>query len=137
MAPRSTCPISGALDLFGDRWTLLILRDMLFARKSRFGEFQASAEGIASNILSSRLTELEANGLILKRPDPEDGRRQQYYPTDRGLSLIPVLLEVTLWGDAQIPGVDQRQGLREMVEQDREGAIAALTAELKAARDGT
>ena len=94
---RSGCPISFALDIFGDRWTLLVLRDLLLEGRQRFQQL-ASQEGIASNILSDRLKRLEAHGIITQARDPSDGRQILYRPTDKGLTLIPVLLEIAAWG---------------------------------------
>ena len=95
---RSGCPISFALDVFGDRWTLLVLRDLLLRGKARYKEFLASDEGIASNILSERLKRLEATGIVTRETDPEDRRQVIYRPTEKGCSLTPVLLEIAAWG---------------------------------------
>jgi DNA-binding HxlR family transcriptional regulator len=94
---RSDCPISYALDIFGDRWSLLIVRDMLFKRRRRFGQFAEAEEGIATNILADRLARLEAEGLVSKAPDPENGRQFVYSLTPKGLDLAPVLVEMILW----------------------------------------
>ncbi len=97
---RSPCPISSSLDLFGDRWTLLILRDVILFDRHRYRDFLASPEGIASNILSDRLKRLEAAGLITKSPDPADRRQVIYEATDKGAALKPVMLEIAAWGAA-------------------------------------
>ena len=105
-APRhekSNCPISYSLDLFGDRWTLLILRDLILWGKTRFAEFQASDEKIASNILSDRLRRLEEQGVIGIEKDPSDARQKIYTATEKGLSLTPVLLEIAAWGASHDP----------------------------------
>ena len=81
---RSGCPISFALDLFGDRWTLLILRDLILQGKRRYREFLKADEGIASNILSERLKRLEAADIVTRRTDPEDRRQLIYEPTSKG-----------------------------------------------------
>lgn len=96
---RSDCPIARALDVFGDRWTLLVLRDLMFFGKRTFGDFQASAEGIAPNILADRLKALEANGLIARRPS-ESGhpRRFTYHLTSLGWSLEPTIRTIARWG---------------------------------------
>jgi DNA-binding HxlR family transcriptional regulator len=94
---RSDCPISSALDLFGDKWSLLVMRDLLFRNKSHYREFLASEEGIATNILADRLTRLEAAGLIEKTgEDPRSGK-QAYLATAKGEDLIPLLLQMMLW----------------------------------------
>ncbi len=97
---RSPCPISSSLDLFGDRWTLLILRDVILFDRHRYRDFLAAPEGIASNILSDRLKRLEAAGLITKSPDPADRRQVIYEATDKGAALKPVMLEIAAWGAA-------------------------------------
>ena len=96
-ARRSDCPISHALDLFGDRWTLLIIRDMLFKRKQRNGEFANSAEKIATNVLADRLAKLVARGLLTRQPDPDNGRQLTYRLTRKALDLAPVLIEMIVW----------------------------------------
>ncbi len=103
-APRSPCPIACTLDLIGDRWTLLIIRDMLFFHKQRFDEFLASPEGISTNILSNRLKTLEQQGLIEKQPYSNHSRRMHYTLTEKGKSLRPVLKTMIVWGLRQIPG---------------------------------
>ncbi len=94
---RSDCPISVALELFGDSWTLLIIRDLMFKRRRTFREFEAGGERIATNILTDRLERLEAAGIIRRRPDPSDGRRVLYGLTPKGADLAPVLIEIVLW----------------------------------------
>lgn len=97
---RSPCPIASSLDTFGDRWTLLILRDIVLFDRHRYRDFLAAPEGIASNILSDRLKRLEAGGLITKSPDPKDRRQVIYGATAKGLALKPVILEIAAWGAA-------------------------------------
>ena len=94
---RSDCPIACTLDLIGDRWTLVVLRD-LFIGKSRFDELAASAEGIATNVLTERLARLEREGMVSRTRDPADARRVVYALTPRGRSLAPVLQAVAVWG---------------------------------------
>src|ERR1041384_2590702 len=81
---RSPCPIAGALDLIGDRWTLLVVRDLLLYDKRRFAEFLSSPEGIASNILADRLRRLERGGLVERRQYAARPPREEYHPTARG-----------------------------------------------------
>ncbi|MSQ48728.1 MAG: transcriptional regulator [Deltaproteobacteria bacterium] len=95
---RSGCPISCSLDLLGDKWSLLIVRDMVFGRKRYFKEFLASPEGIATNILTDRLKRLEDCGIISKLLDPENKRQIVYTLTEKGIALIPVLVELLCWG---------------------------------------
>jgi DNA-binding HxlR family transcriptional regulator len=94
---RSGCPISIALEIFGDSWSLLIVRDLMFKGLSTFNQFASSGEGIASNVLSERLLRLEAAGILVKEPDPVDGRRNRYRLTEKGADLAPALVEIVLW----------------------------------------
>ncbi|MCY7278325.1 MAG: helix-turn-helix transcriptional regulator [Phormidesmis sp. CAN_BIN44] len=99
---RSPCPVSCTLDLVGDRWTLLIIRDMMFFRKQRFEEFLESPEGISTNILANRLKLLEELGLAEKQPYSNHSRRMNYQLTEKGKSLRPVVKAMTVWGLKQI-----------------------------------
>jgi DNA-binding HxlR family transcriptional regulator len=108
MSLRSKCPIAGALDLFGDRWTLLVMRDALFYDKRRFADFLASPEGIATNVLADRLARLERCGLLERRPYLDRPHREEYHPTDRGSDLVPVLRELIRWGKRHVRGTARR-----------------------------
>ncbi|MEY2900230.1 MAG: hypothetical protein RL247_396 [Actinomycetota bacterium] len=94
---RSDCPIAASLDIFGDRWTMLILRDMLLGGKSQFGEF-ATEEGVATNILADRLATLVDLGIIEKVPDEVDRRKFHYRVLAPGVELLPVIAELVVWG---------------------------------------
>jgi DNA-binding HxlR family transcriptional regulator len=94
---RSSCPVSIALDMFGDTWSLLIVRDLMFKGFRTFNEFLAAGEGIASNILADRLARLETAGILTKTADPEDARRFRYRLTEKGIDLAPTLVEIVLW----------------------------------------
>ena len=94
---RSTCPIAIALDVIGDPWTLLIVRDLMFRGASTFNDFMEAGEGIASNVLTDRLARLEANGLLTKDRDEHDRRRFIYRLTEKGVDLAPALGELVLW----------------------------------------
>jgi DNA-binding HxlR family transcriptional regulator len=118
---RSNCPISYGLDLFGDRWTLLVLRDLILHGKRRFAEFLGSDEKIASNILADRLRRLEARGIIERRPDTEDARQKIALVTELGLSLTPVLLEIAAWGATHDPSTGAPEGFAKAFYEDREG----------------
>lgn len=96
-ARRSGCPISIALEIFGDSWSLLIVRDLMFKGLRTFNEFSAAGEGIATNILTDRLAKLEAAGILAGQPDPADARRIHYRLTERGIDLAPALIEIVLW----------------------------------------
>jgi DNA-binding HxlR family transcriptional regulator len=98
MRPRSGCPVSMSLEQFGDRWSLLIIRDMMVRGYHTFKEFQESGEGISSNVLSDRLKTLEAAGIVMTEPDETDARRLNYRLTQKGIDLAPVMLELLIWG---------------------------------------
>lgn len=104
MTRRSNCPIACALDVVGDKWTLLVLRDMVLMKKSRFEEFLESSERISSNILTDRLHKLESNGLIEKAPYSSHRYRMSYTPTEKGRSLAAILQHLSDWGLANIAG---------------------------------
>lgn len=96
-ARRSGCPISIALELLGDAWSLLIVRDLMFKDCRSFNDFLDAGEGIASNILAARLRKLEGAGIIQKRRDESDARRFVYRLTPKGIDLAPVLVELVIW----------------------------------------
>src|SRR5690349_9173500 len=95
---RSGCPVSISLERFGDRWSLLIIRDLMVRGYRTFKEFQQSGEGIATNILTDRLGRLEEAGIISQEPDEADGRRVKYRLTEKGIDLAPVMLDLLVWG---------------------------------------
>lgn len=108
IALRSPCPIAGALDLLGDRWTLLVVRDLVFYGKRRFADFLASPEGIATNILTERLERLERGGLVERRRYQQSPPRDEYHPTAACLELVPTLRELIRWGQRHVAGTAQR-----------------------------
>jgi DNA-binding HxlR family transcriptional regulator len=103
---RSDCPINFALETFGDTWSLLIVRDIVFWGKRTYGDFLNSKEGIATNILAARLDFLEHQGILHKTPHPTDKRKDVYALTEKGLDLIPMLLEIVAWGAKHDPRTD-------------------------------
>ena len=100
---RSDCPISSALDLLGDKWSLLVMRDVLLRGKSHYREFLASEEHIATNILADRLSRLEAAGLLERDAGEPRSGKQSYHATARGKDLIPLLLQMMTWSAAHDP----------------------------------
>lgn len=100
---RSGCPIATTLDIVGDKWSMVIVRDMLVGKK-RYGEFLASPERVTTNILASRLKKLEQVGLIAKTPYQDHPVRFDYSLTPDGESLLPVLQEICRWANRRIPG---------------------------------
>lgn len=101
---RSVCPIANALDLIGDKWTLLVIRDLLFLGKRQFREFIQSPERIPSNILADRLKRLEKAGLATRKPYQDRPVRYEYRLTPKGADLLPVLKEIVGWANKHIPG---------------------------------
>ena len=116
---RSGCPVSASLEIFGDRWSLLIIRDLMVRGLRAFKEFQQSGEGIASNILADRLRKLERAGIITAEPEASDGRRVNYRLTQKGIDLAPVMLELLLWG----------------AQHEKTGAPSALVEKMKTHRE--
>ncbi len=94
---RSGCPVNVSLEIFGDRWSLLIVRDMMVRGLRTFREFCDSGEGIATNVLADRLRKLEAAGIVESQAERTDGRRVNYRLTEKGIDLAPVLLELFVW----------------------------------------
>ncbi len=114
-----------SLEIFGDRWTLLIVRDLMLKGRTRFGELLEGGEGIASNILTDRLSRLEAHGLVQRHRDPADARRLTYRLTQRGIDLAPVLFEMILWA-AQHEATAAAPDEVEAMQRDRVGYLAAI-----------
>lgn len=121
-APRSGCPIDYAATMFGDRWTMLVLRDL--ARGKRyFSEFAASDEGVAPNILASRLKQLEKFGIVTRRVDPESRRQVIYELTEKGLDLTPIMIELTVWSARHDPHTFVTKDFTDRAKTDREGLV--------------
>ena len=104
----SHCLVAHGLDIFGDRWTLLVLRDMILYGKRRYGEFLEAEEAIATNVLADRLKRLAAEGLVTVSKDPDNRRSNIYTLTDKGLSLMPVVFEIMKWS-AQYCELNERR----------------------------
>ncbi|MFD2286698.1 transcriptional regulator [Pedobacter petrophilus] len=134
-ANRSGCPISSMLDIFGDKWSLLIIRDLIFSGKSTYGDFLKSDEKIATNILASRLLSLEENGVIKKLEHPDSKAKVLYILTDKGIDLLPVLLEIHFWSEKHLSISPEIQLLLKEVKKDKEKFIKTKTKELKAMFD--
>ena len=132
--PRSACPINHAVELLGDQWTLLILRELIFRHRRTSSELSEMEEGIASNILRDRLVHLQDAGLLVGSPDPDDGRRTFYELTDSGRRVAPILLEFMVWSWHHSADVDIAADLVSSIEADRVGAASQVLAELDASR---
>jgi len=122
---RSGCPVSIALERFGDRWSLLIIRDLMVRGFRTFKEFQESGEGIATNILANRLKKLEAAGIIFSEVEETDGRRMNYRLTEKGIDLAPVMLELLIWG-ARHEQTGAHCALMAKMEENRDAMLAEV-----------
>ncbi len=119
---RSGCPVSISLEILGDRWSLLIIRDLMVRGLRRFREFQQSGEGIATNILADRLQKLEAAGIITAEAEETDARCLNYRLTEKGIDLAPVLLELLIWG-ARHENTGAPCAVIDQMERDREQVL--------------
>ncbi|MFC0118724.1 winged helix-turn-helix transcriptional regulator [Pseudoalteromonas xiamenensis] len=126
MTRRSDCPISNVLDLVGDKWSLLILRDLLFFNKKSYSDLQNSDEKVASNILSNRLEKLEQEGLIAKQQDEKDKRKKIYTLTEKGVDMLPILLDMILWSAKYSPDTNIPVTLVNRARDDRDGLLEEL-----------
>ena len=123
---RSDCPISCSLDVWGDKWSLLIIRDLIFAKECTYGAFLKSPEGIATNILSARLQALEENGIIEKLEHPESKAKVLYRLTRKGIDLLPTIIEISLWAEKYYAIAADRKAMLKEVKRDRAGYIKSM-----------
>ncbi|HWW17876.1 MAG TPA: helix-turn-helix domain-containing protein [Candidatus Saccharimonadales bacterium] len=121
---RSGCPLNASVEMLGDRWSLLILRDMMLRGFRSYNQFLGSYEGIATNILADRLKRLIAHGIVTTQEDSADGRRLIYVLTPKGLDLAPVLTEMVLW--AAKHEKTENQALVRQMRKDKSGFIATI-----------
>lgn len=128
---RSSCPISTALDIFGDKWSLLVIRDLIFKQKKTYGEFLDSEEKIATNILADRLLLLETAGLISKEKHPESKAKVLYRLSDKGIDLLPALVEIILWSEKYHDVHPFASQFAKQIKKDKEKTIKDIKASLK------
>jgi len=121
---RSGCPLNASVEMLGDRWSLLIIRDMMLRGFRTYKEFLGSYEGIATNILTDRLRKLQAHGIITARHDKSDGRKLLYSLTAKGLDLAPVLTEMVLWAAAHEE--TENQALVKLMRKDKQQFLAQI-----------
>ena len=121
---RSECPLNATVEMLGDRWSLLIIRDMMLGGFRTYKQFMECYEGIATNILADRLRRLTANGIVTAAPDPRDGRRLIYQLTPKGIGLAPVLTEMVLWAAAHED--TGNQALVQFMRADKNGFLAGV-----------
>lgn len=127
---RSNCPISCSLEIFGDKWTLLILRDIMLRGKSSYGEFLESEEKIATNILADRLKLLETEGVLSKGVSPDNKSKYIYSLTEKGIDLLPIIIEIMDWG-AKYNANCPRKELGKRIEKEKAEVIEEYLAKLK------
>ncbi len=129
---RSECPICRSLDLFGDKWSLLIIRDLMFFGKATYSEFLKSAEGISTNILAVRLQMLEESQLLLRTEHPDSKVKVLYKLTQKAVDLLPMIVEIHLWAEKYLTITPETEALIEEVKNDKEGFITKTMAALSA-----
>lgn len=128
---RSDCPVSCSLDIWGDKWSLLIIRDLLYEKECTYGDFLKAAEGIATNILAARLLVLEENKIIEKLVHPDSKAKGLYRLTRKGIDLLPIMIEINLWAEKYFPIPEDRKALLQEMKKDKAGFIEAVTKELE------
>jgi DNA-binding HxlR family transcriptional regulator len=120
---RSACPLNAAVEALGDRWSLLIVRDMMFGAHN-FADLAKTHEGIATNVLAARLRRLASEDIVAVAPDPQDRRKRIYRLTAKGIALAPVMAEMVLWAAAH-----EETGRKELIQAlktDKEGVLAGI-----------
>lgn len=130
---QSGCPIAFTLDAIGDKWSLLIIRDMVFKGRRFYGEFLGAQEKISTNILANRLKSLEEGNIVRKISDPATPGRNRYELTETGIELVPMLLEVILWGVRTDPNTTAPRRLQERLKTDKQTYLAEV---LEAVKNG-
>ena len=128
---RSDCPINFALEIFGDKWTFLIIRDMMFKGKHYYGEFLQAEEKISTNILADRLMILEESGIVSKTVDAQHKSKQIYKLTQKGIDLLPLLVEVIVWSTKYDENTASDMKFVNRAKRDRDGLLKEITSRLK------
>jgi DNA-binding HxlR family transcriptional regulator len=131
-ARRSMCPISCTLDILGDRWTLLIVRDLMFKGRKTYGEFLQSDEKIATNILADRLRVLEGAGIVEKKAFPGNRAKNLYRLTPKGIDLMPTLVEIMLWGDRYFELPERVHRIAQEICRDKRRMVRKISKQLAA-----
>jgi DNA-binding HxlR family transcriptional regulator len=130
-APRSLCPISLALDVIGDKWSLLIVRDLMFAGKRHYRELLQSDEGISSNILAERLNRLVEAGLLTRADDPTHKQKAIYSLTAMGVDLLPVVAQLGIWGRRHLPATKETGAHAAQLEKGGPELLKTMKAQLR------
>ena len=126
----SNCIVSCSLDEWGDKWSLLIVRDLMFKKECTYGDFLKSDEKISTNILAARLLALEESKIIEKLDHPDSKAKVLYKLTSKGIDLLPIMIEINLWAEKYYPVSDERKALIKEVKKDRTGFIKEWTKKL-------
>lgn len=129
---QTGCPVAFGLDTFGDRWSLLVIREIMLRGKKTYSEFMEMDESIATNILIDRLKQLEADGIVDKTRDPNNRRSFVYTLTKKGRDLVPIMLEIVIWSGAHDQRSIARKTILDKIIDDREGFESKLRAEEQA-----
>ncbi len=131
MKKRSDCPISSSLDIWGDKWSLLIVRDLIFSMQCTYGDFLKSEEKIATNILATRLQMLESNGIITKLDHPDSKAKVLYQLTQKGIDLLPLMVEIHLWADKYSTIPPERNAIIEELKNNKDEFLKSYSKLLK------
>ena len=123
MKNRSGCPVSCSLEVWGDKWSLLIIRDLMLNKQYTYSEFLNADESISTNILAARLLALEENGLITKSTNPHNKSSTLYSLTQKGIDLLPTLVEIHLWADKYLDISDDKKSLLQEIKSDKNAFI--------------
>jgi DNA-binding HxlR family transcriptional regulator len=127
---KSDCPVHFALEVFGDPWTLLIVRDLMFKGRTTYTDFLRAEEGIATNVLADRLVRLEQDGIVEKLPATKAGSGGRYRLTLKGIDLLPIMVEIIGWSARHDPATAAERRFVRRLRADRDGLLAELRAEL-------
>lgn len=133
MEKRSTCPINYSVEIFGDKWMILLLRDLMFNGKNSFLEFRASEEKISSAVLTEKLNMLLNEGIVSKVTSPKNASKFLYLLTDKGIELVPVMIEILNWGSSYNPTGGPKSWL-DRIKQNKKKAIMELQDKLRSER---
>jgi DNA-binding HxlR family transcriptional regulator len=128
---RSECPISSALDIVGDKWSLLIIRDIMLSGKNTYNEFLKSEEKIATNVLADRLSMLESAGILVKEEHPDSKAKIFYRLTSQGIDLLPVIVEIILWSDKYLSIAPQAKEFAKQLRKNKEIIVKQISTGLK------
>jgi len=128
---RSHCPVNYALEHFGDKWSLLIIRDLMFTGKRHYNEFFESEEKVSTSVLGDRLKSLEEAGIISKGKDEVKKSRIKYSLTEKGIALLPVMVEISIWSGDFDGETAAGNDFLSQAKENREGLLSVLTDKLK------